>query len=169
MFTTDNPFLRQARLLLRVLPTVADETCFALKGGTAINLFVHDLPRLSVDIDLVYLPLHGRKVALAEIHDGLRRIRERLAARDAEFRFTEGILHGEGTEIKLIIQAERTTIKIEVSPVLRGTAFAPAVLSASGATQELLGYAECPVVSKADLYGGEALRGIGSPTPTRFI
>jgi hypothetical protein len=39
-------------LLVEVLPVVAGEPCFALKGGTAINLFVRDLPRLSVDIDL---------------------------------------------------------------------------------------------------------------------
>lgn len=46
----------QVELLIRTLPYVADEACFALKGGTAINLFVRDMPRLSVDIDLTYLP-----------------------------------------------------------------------------------------------------------------
>lgn len=40
---------RQVRLLLRVLPAVGEETNLALKGGTAINLFVRDMPRLSVD------------------------------------------------------------------------------------------------------------------------
>jgi hypothetical protein len=42
----------QADLLLQVLPQVAKEDFFALKGGAAINLFVRDMPRLSVDIDL---------------------------------------------------------------------------------------------------------------------
>lgn len=46
-------YKRQVALLLRVLPIVTDEQCFALKGGTAINLFVRDMPRLSVDIDLI--------------------------------------------------------------------------------------------------------------------
>ena len=41
----------QARLLIDVLPYVAEQEVFALKGGTAINLFHHNLPRLSVDID----------------------------------------------------------------------------------------------------------------------
>jgi hypothetical protein len=50
-------YYRQVRLLVRLLPIIAKESCFALKGGTAVNLFVRDLPRLSVDIDLVYLPL----------------------------------------------------------------------------------------------------------------
>jgi len=41
----------QVRLLLRCLPEIGRQECFALKGGTAINLFVRDLPRVSVDID----------------------------------------------------------------------------------------------------------------------
>jgi hypothetical protein len=36
-------FEAQAALLVRALPYVAVETCFALKGGTAINLFVRKL------------------------------------------------------------------------------------------------------------------------------
>ncbi len=56
----DEMFRRQTALLVRTLPFVADENCFALKGGTAINLFVRDMPRLSVDIDLTYLPLATR-------------------------------------------------------------------------------------------------------------
>ena len=44
-------------LLLAALPEIARESCFALHGGTAINMFVRNMPRLSVDIDLAYLPL----------------------------------------------------------------------------------------------------------------
>ena len=50
----------QVELLLDLLPHVAKEKAFALKGGTAINMFVWDMPRLSVDIDLTYLPFDGR-------------------------------------------------------------------------------------------------------------
>ena len=50
-------FSEQVRLLVTAMPYVAQETCFALKGGTAINLFLRNLPRLSVDLDLVYLPI----------------------------------------------------------------------------------------------------------------
>ena len=57
MITPDNPYYRQVQLLVRVLPFIAEEDCFALKGGTAINLFLRDLPRLSVDIDLTFLPI----------------------------------------------------------------------------------------------------------------
>ncbi len=54
---TAERYLDQVALLLRTIPEIASEPDFALKGGTAINLFVRDLPRLSVDIDLVYLPV----------------------------------------------------------------------------------------------------------------
>ncbi len=50
-------YRRQVALLVRILPLVAEEESFALKGGTAINLFVRDMPRLSVDIDLTYVPI----------------------------------------------------------------------------------------------------------------
>jgi predicted nucleotidyltransferase component of viral defense system len=60
-------YRKQAELLVRILPFVAQEECFALKGGTAINLFVRDLPRLSVDIDLTYLPIHSRADSLRAI------------------------------------------------------------------------------------------------------
>ena len=70
----DERFRRQVALLVRTLPVVAEETCFALKGGTAINLFVRDLPRLSVDIDLIYLPVASREASLADIDAALGRI-----------------------------------------------------------------------------------------------
>lgn len=53
----DTRYKAQVELLLQTLPYVAKETMFALKGGTAINLFVRSMPRLSVDIDLTYLPI----------------------------------------------------------------------------------------------------------------
>jgi hypothetical protein len=60
--------------MLRVIPNVAAEQCFALKGGTAINLFVRDMPRLSIDIDLTYLPIEPRGSSLQNITDALKRI-----------------------------------------------------------------------------------------------
>ena len=68
MLREDNPYRPQVVLLLDVLPLMAKERCFALKGGTAINLFVRDLPRLSVDIDLTYVPVQDRATSLAEAH-----------------------------------------------------------------------------------------------------
>ncbi len=75
---TVQAYVDQVRLLVRVIPEIAREEIFALKGGTAINLFVRDLPRLSVDIDLVYLPVADREESLLAVREGLERIAARL-------------------------------------------------------------------------------------------
>lgn len=65
-------YKHQVSLLLQVLPEVAKEPVFALHGGTAINLFVRDMPRLSVDIDLTYTPIEDRKTSFKNIIDGTK-------------------------------------------------------------------------------------------------
>ena len=65
-------YVKQVRVLLDVLPEVAKEDCFALHGGTAINLFVLNMPRLSVDIDLTYVYVHDREGSLEAINGALR-------------------------------------------------------------------------------------------------
>lgn len=69
-----NEYTAQVDLLVRAIPIVAEEEQFALKGGTAINLFYRNLPRLSVDIDLVYVPLDERQTALANIDVAMDRM-----------------------------------------------------------------------------------------------
>lgn len=59
-------YRKQVALLVKTLPHVAKEECFALKGGTAINLFIRNLPRLSIDVDLTYLPVAERNHSLVE-------------------------------------------------------------------------------------------------------
>lgn len=48
-------YVDTVRLLLAIAPSVFASQYFALKGGTALNLFVQDMPRLSVDIDVVFI------------------------------------------------------------------------------------------------------------------
>lgn len=68
------------RLLLSITPDVFANEIFAMKGGTAINLFVRDMPRLSVDIDVVYTPCqHPREQALPAITAELNAIAGRVA------------------------------------------------------------------------------------------
>lgn len=67
-------YRKQVELLIRILPLIATEDSFALKGGTAINLFVRNMPRLSVDIDVTYLPVLPRAESLAEIDAAMKRI-----------------------------------------------------------------------------------------------
>jgi hypothetical protein len=71
-------YRKQVALLVRTLPLIAEQDCFALKGGTGINLFVRDMPRLSVDIDLAYLPISDRETALGNIDAALRSIETRI-------------------------------------------------------------------------------------------
>jgi len=77
----DTVFFRQAELLLRILPLIHKEEVFALKGGTAINFFVRELPRLSVDIDLTYLPISERDFALDDISHALIRVSKEIKRR----------------------------------------------------------------------------------------
>ena len=57
-------YRKQVALLIKIVPLVAVEPAFALKGGTAINLFLRDMPRVSVDIDLTYVPVKNRAFSL---------------------------------------------------------------------------------------------------------
>ncbi len=70
-------YAKQVQLLIDVLPAVAAENAFALKGGTAINLFYRDLPRLSVDIDLTFLPVQDRETSMSGISAAMDRIAKR--------------------------------------------------------------------------------------------
>ena len=111
-------YRRQVTLLMRVLPLVAQEDCFALKGGTAINLFVRNMPRLSVDIDLTYLPVQPRGDSLAAISAALKRITQKVQQTIPGAKVTEQQF--EGNLVKLLVRTDHVQIKIEVTPVLRG-------------------------------------------------
>jgi len=148
---TAERYLDQVELLMRVIPEIAPEGDFALKGGTAINLFVRDLPRLSVDIDLVYLPVADREASLAAARDGFERIAQRLETL-LGFRVDRHLL-SDGK--RLIVHVERATIKVEISPVLRGTVFPPEIRAVSAAVQDRFGFAEMQIVSLPDLYAGK--------------
>jgi hypothetical protein len=145
----------QVALLIRALPLVAEEPAFALKGGTAINLFMRDLPRLSVDIDLTYLPVEDRATSLASIDAAMLRIKERIEQRLRGVRVTPSRLQGDNIVTKLIVRQDGVQIKIEVTPVLRGTVYEPSLMSVSPAVEEAFGFAEINVVSFADLYAGK--------------
>ena len=142
----------QMRLLMRVLPVVADEKVFALKGGTAINLFVRKMPRLSVDIDLVFLPTVPRDPALRECGEALERIASAIQKRLGVK--AERQAH-KADELRVRVQDGRTRIKIEVSPVLRGTVHSPTTRDAVEMVEKEFGFASIPVVSLPDLYGGK--------------
>jgi len=136
----------QVSLLVRVLPLVAEEAVFALKGGTAINLFVRNLPRLSVDIDLTYLPVEDRATSLANIDAATRRIATRIGENLPRSRAQIVPLHREETITKVLVASNGVQIKIEVTPVIRGCVYSPETRTVCDRVEELFGYAEVPVV-----------------------
>ena len=145
----------QVKLLLDILPFVAEEPCFALKGGTAINLFEWDLPRLSVDIDLTYVPTQGRDEALATISEALGRLKVRIEDKLKPTRVTL-VPQKDGLEAKLHCQRLRTQIKVEVNPVLRGHLLPVRSMACSERVQDMFGrFVETPVISRGELFGGK--------------
>jgi predicted nucleotidyltransferase component of viral defense system len=156
-------YRRQVALLLRVLPYVAAEDCFALKGGTAINLFFRDLPRLSVDIDLTYLPVEPRPASLSAISVALGRIADRIGRGIPRARVV--VARTEEAVTRLTVREESTQIKIEVTPVLRGTVYRPELRAVSPAVEDAFGFAEINVVSFADLYAGKIVAALDRQHP----
>lgn len=153
----------QVALLLRTVPAVAQESCFALKGGTAINLFVRNLPRLSVDIDLTYLTVMSRERSLGAIDKAMKRIVARLTRSLEGVRIAPG--QHDGFVTKLVVREGAVQIKIEVTPVLRGCAYDPELRPVSPAVEEQFGFAEMNVVSFADLYAGKIVAALDRQHP----
>lgn len=141
-------------LLVQIIPAIAEEECFALKGGTAINLFYRDMPRLSVDIDLVFLPVKDRAESLAEIDAALERIRAKIEATVPNAR-VQRMAGGGGGDTRVLARRGIAEVKIETSPVARGVVHEPARRSVTPAVEDRFGFAETLVVSFNDLFGGK--------------
>ncbi|AUR01639.1 nucleotidyl transferase AbiEii/AbiGii toxin family protein [Phaeobacter inhibens] len=161
----DERYRQQVELLVRTLPSVAAENVFALKGGTAINLFVRDLPRLSVDIDLTYLPVKPRDDSLTEIDETLQRIGKSISETLPDLRVLPSRLAKEGTLNRLIVRSPYAQIKIEVTPVMRGCVFEPTVMTVSEKVEDQFSFAETLVVSRDDLYAGKLVAALDRQHP----
>lgn len=162
----DGRYRKQVELLIRTLPHVAEEECFALKGGTAINLFVRDMPRLSVDIDLTWLPAGERNESLSGIEAALNRIAEGIRAVDARVTITSSAPKGQSHINKLVVRTpDRVQIKIEVTPVLRGCVYDPVMTMISEKAEDEFGFAEINVLSFADLYAGKIMAALDRQHP----
>ena len=147
-------YVAQVRLLLSTLPEIARESVFALKGGTAINLFYRDMPRLSVDIDLTYLPVGDRGSSLRDIDEAFDRIATAIAARSARID-ARRIAGGGESETRIMVSDGRSRVKIETSPVTRGAVHPARPMPASPAVIEQFGFVEMNVLAFEDLYGGK--------------
>ncbi|MBO7827393.1 nucleotidyl transferase AbiEii/AbiGii toxin family protein [Burkholderia pseudomallei] len=160
----DKFFADTVRLLLHIAPDVFTNDLFAMKGGTAINLFVQNMPRLSVDIDVVYVPRQTlRDEALAAIQQELAAVEQRLAPQGLRTRL---IGSKNLSDTKLLVENETSQVKIEVNTVFRGT-----VLSVerhalcARTTEQFATELELPVLAPNELYGGKLVAALDRQHP----
>jgi len=147
-------YYAQVDLLLDVLPHVMMDSRIAIKGGTAINLFYRDLPRLSVDIDICYLPIEDRIISFKNIHEILEKIKVKLEG--LGFRVKTSKPLDAKSEAKLFVGNEKTEIKIEPNFTLRGSVYAPEVKMTSDFVSQKFGKeVEALCLNHADIFGGK--------------
>ena len=141
-------------MLLRCLPEISRHPCFALKGGTAINLFFRDLPRIAVDIDLAYLPLKPRRESLDEIDAELRSLAREIGRRVPGSTVRE--TSSDGQLIRLVVSTSDAVIKVEPNRVFRGSVYPPEERDLSPAAQRRFeAFVRVQSLSAADLYGSK--------------
>lgn len=145
-------YRRKVELLLRILPFVTDEDCFAIHGGTAINLFVKNLYRLSVDIDVTYIPIEDRNTSLQRINEALVRISDRVKRQFPDVRVIPRL-----DICKITCESRGCQVKIEVNQTKRGLVCGEAaLLPLCEKAQSLFGMeVDARIVPIPQLYGGK--------------
>lgn len=120
-----NLFHQQVELLISILPHMTKDTDFALHGGTAINFFVRDMPRISVDIDLTYLRLSPREETIKAISDQLKSISKHISSSVPSVFIEEKTDLRKGFISKLYVKKQNAIVKVEPNNVIRGSLFGP--------------------------------------------
>ncbi len=144
----------QVTLLLQILPSIALKKCFAMHGGSAINLFLREIPRLSVDIDLAYLPIEDRMSTFKNIEAALLEVKEHLIKVIPEILITGPFKHP--NQAKLFCNLHGVQVKAEVNTIMRGVIDKPVIRQLSVRTQEEFDqFCEMPIVPIGQLYGGK--------------
>lgn len=160
----DKAYIEIVRLLLESAPAIFETPQFAMKGGTAINLFIEDMPRLSVDIDVVFTDhAASRDLALKSISSGLEAARKRLGKAGLE---SDVSATKDGDEIKLFIRRGRNQVKVEVNHVFRGTVL-PVETRTLGDESRKLFTTELsvPVLAAPELYGSKLVAAMDRQHP----
>ncbi len=155
----NNIYKEQVRLLLRVLPIIVKEEDFAIHGGTAINLFMKDLPRYSVDIDLTYIPLKNREQSLLSINEKLNFLKEKIMRAIPLVKITS-------VPNKLLCRQGNCTVKIEVNGIKRGViGDVITVPLCKKAQEEFKMFCKVRVVPISQLYGGKIAAALSRQHP----
>ena len=160
----DRRYTDRVRLLVEVLPALSQEPRFALKGGTAINLFEHDLPRLSVDIDLAWLPVNDYAEDAMLITEALMRLADTLGSKPLKLQVQTSAVE-RGMINRLLVSRGRARVQIETTPVMRGTVHPVRTMIVRSRVQEAFGFAEVQVLSFADLYAGKLAAALSRQHP----
>ncbi|NUN63081.1 MAG: nucleotidyl transferase AbiEii/AbiGii toxin family protein [Burkholderiaceae bacterium] len=160
----DKTYADTVRLLLAVAPDVFANDIFAMKGGTAINLFMRDMPRLSVDIDVVYLPWQTpRDEALQAINRELAAIATRVAPLGVQTRL---IRAKDLRDTKLIVENGVGQVKIEVNVVFRGSVLPVERRPLSARASDLFGVEfALPVLAPDELYASKLVAALDRQHP----
>lgn len=160
----NDTYLTTARLLVEIAPVVFESGAFALKGGTAINLFLREMPRLSVDLDLVFTDHRPpRAEALAAINEALRTARDRLANRGLK---VQALSAGDMGETRLLVQRDAVSVTVEVNTVIRGTAYPTQTMGLSPAASDaLMADLELTLLSTDEIYGGKLVAAMDRQHP----
>jgi predicted nucleotidyltransferase component of viral defense system len=157
-------YIDTVRLLLAIAPSVFASGRFAMKGGTALNLFVQDMPRLSVDIDVVMVD-HGpnRAAALAIISTELAAMKVTLEAKGHHANLPA---NAQGDEVKLVVTSDTAQVKVEVNFVFRGCVL-PVETKSLVATAQNLFTADValPVLATPELYGSKLVAAMDRQHP----
>lgn len=157
-------YVDTVRLLLTTAPKVFENNIFAMKGGTAINLFVMGMPRLSVDIDVVYLPWQvPRDRALKDINTELANIQNRINTMGLNTRLISATGLG---DVKLIVLGDNLQVKVEVNAVFRGTILPAVNQPLNQMTQNTFGTEfEVPTLAVDELYGSKIVAALDRQHP----
>ena len=160
----NSAYTATVRQLLDIAPVVFTTPHFAIKGGTALNLFLHDLPRLSVDIDVVFTNHSlGREAALQAITAELSAISQKLETMGYEVRQRR---NSAGNESKLMVIGPLAEVKVEVNEVFRGTLLPLQQRPLSPATEEEFAQAvTLPLLATAELYGSKLVAAMDRQHP----
>ena len=147
-------FVDRVQLLGAILPILAEQTDFAIKGGTAINLFYQEFPRFSVDIDLTYLPKENRETSLKQISVSLQSIGNKIKQEFPSMTIRK-ISGGGNRDTRILVSNTYAEVKIEVSPVARNTLFPPAKMRVNEAFRQNYADACMLVVNYEEVYAGK--------------
>ncbi len=163
-------YIAQVTLLLECLPALKAQSVFALKGGTAINFFIRDLPRLSIDIDLTYVKIGARDQSIEEIEKGLMALGQFISKRNKRYQIKE-LRTREGKLQKLIVVDELTKIKIEPNFIMRGTLLPVIKKDISKVVEDRFEFSvkQIPILSEEEIYAGKICAALSRQHPRDFF